>query len=239
VSDSLNWGGRDFSPYALGAPVPAVKFEPLDFDSKTVGRLIDNAKWHGLKEQRAMEKTHIVRNSGYTREALAPDLSDMVTLVKESLPEEVDTIVGTGLSGTLVVPHLGRALGLHWGIMRKSSEGSHASEMYEGTMGRRWALVDDFVSSGDTVKRVLANCFKEFGERTDWGRPTWDTEFQGVIQYSRAYQAWLSREDLAQYWTGIRREMEKVGLWPTPHLTSAPAGPEVEGPQVERPGVVL
>src|SRR5688572_30138031 len=73
VSDSLNWGGRDFSPYALGAPVPVVKFEPLDFDSKTVGRLIDNAKWHGLKEQRAMEKTHIVRNSGYTREALAPD----------------------------------------------------------------------------------------------------------------------------------------------------------------------
>lgn len=64
-----------------------------------------------------------------------------------------DTIVGTGLSGTLVVPYLGRAFGLHWAIVRKS-DGSHSSNMIEGEIGQSWLFVDDFICSGNTLIRV-------------------------------------------------------------------------------------
>ena len=64
-----------------------------------------------------------------------------------------DTIVGTGLSGSLVVPHLGRAFGLHWAIVRKN-DGSHSSSQIEGNIGQRWIFVDDFIYSGKTLNRV-------------------------------------------------------------------------------------
>lgn len=182
------------------------------------------------------ELTHIVRNSGYTREALDHDLSDLVEKAKDSLPSDVDTLVGTGLSGTLVVPHLGRALGLYWGIMRKPSDfegrSSYAHEVYEGSLGRKWALVDDFVSSGDTVIRVLKQ-MTEAVEPLDW-RLGWDTEFQGVFQYSRReYNPWLDLHDL-RGWVGVRRALDKIK--PPRHLTAVPEVPGDGLPQAGHPG---
>ena len=64
---------------------------------------------------------------------------------------DVDTIVGRGLSGALVVPHIARELGLHWAIVRKQGDGSHSHEMFEGTIGKAWVFVDDLISSGKTL----------------------------------------------------------------------------------------
>lgn len=65
-----------------------------------------------------------------------------------------DTLVGTGLSGSLVVPRVAEALGLDWMIVRKSGDGSHSNQPAEGSLGARWLFVDDCTDSGNTYKRV-------------------------------------------------------------------------------------
>lgn len=66
-----------------------------------------------------------------------------------------DTILGTGMSGAIIVPLVGRALELNWGLVRKPSENDHSSNPIEGTLGERWLFLDDLVSSGTTRMRVM------------------------------------------------------------------------------------
>lgn len=182
--------------------VPAVRL--ADF-SEGVGRAIDNATLYGTTVKEDTVSQFIRRGSGYSEDAFAADLRGMVRRARLWIPDDVDTLVGTGLSGTLVVPHLGRRLGLHWGILRKPSDmeacSSHAVTAYEGTMGRRWALVDDFVCFGDTLTRVWRQVHEEF-TANKWG--PWTTEFQGVFQYSstRKHNSWVSRDAALEtrYW---------------------------------------
>lgn len=93
---------------------------------------------------------------------------------------EFDTIVGTGLSGTLVVPRLAKVLKVGWGIVRKEEERSHRERLVEGTLlGKRWLFVDDWVATGSTLRRVLhtmATYCTDRGIRT---------EFAGVYSYKR------------------------------------------------------
>lgn len=73
---------------------------------------------------------------------------------------QFDTLVGTGLSGALVVPSLARALTrqgqpeVKWLIVRKPEDSTHSSLPVEGDLGRRWVFVDDFIASGKTFRRV-------------------------------------------------------------------------------------
>lgn len=66
---------------------------------------------------------------------------------------EFDTLVGTGLSGTLVVPGLARATSKLWAIVRKD-DGSHSYNRVEGEIGLKWLFVDDLVMTGNTRDRV-------------------------------------------------------------------------------------
>jgi orotate phosphoribosyltransferase len=66
---------------------------------------------------------------------------------------DYDTMIGTGLSGALVVPYLARKLGKSWAIARKDTDNSHASWPIEGAVGERWIFVDDFISSGASQHR--------------------------------------------------------------------------------------
>jgi hypoxanthine phosphoribosyltransferase len=69
---------------------------------------------------------------------------------------DFDTMVGTGLSGALVVPTLARATKKLFAIVRKDDDLlSHHETKVEGTIGERWIFVDDFVSSGATLRRVV------------------------------------------------------------------------------------
>lgn len=91
------------------------------------------------------------------------DLSEMANWMRDRLGDlEYDTIIGTGLSGALVVPTLARELDKHWAIVRKE-DGSHSSNMVEGTVGRRWLFVDDFVDSGATMRRVISTINEGLG----------------------------------------------------------------------------
>lgn len=92
--------------------------------------------------------------SGYLRQAYA-DPAEIILRAQDLLRDATyDTMVGTGLSGALVIPMLARALDKHWLIVRKPDDGSHSHLPVEGDLGARWLFVDDFISSGDTRKRV-------------------------------------------------------------------------------------
>lgn len=63
-------------------------------------------------------------------------------------------MVGTGLSGALVIPDLARRLGKLFAIVRKETERTHSSRPIEGDIGERWLFVDDLIATGMTYCRV-------------------------------------------------------------------------------------
>jgi len=65
---------------------------------------------------------------------------------------EFDTFVARGLSGILVAPLLARAMSRNFLIVRKPNEGSHSSCAIEGTFGRKWIFLDDFIAGGATFR---------------------------------------------------------------------------------------
>lgn len=68
---------------------------------------------------------------------------------------DFDTLVGTGLSGALVIPALAHALSKEFLIIRKPKDVSHSGEMIgAGRLGEKWLFVDDFISTGTTLHRV-------------------------------------------------------------------------------------
>lgn len=67
---------------------------------------------------------------------------------------DFDTLVGTGLSGALVIPHVARALKVKWLIVRKKKDASHSTRYAEGELGRRWVFMDDLIDSGTTYRCV-------------------------------------------------------------------------------------
>lgn len=85
------------------------------------------------------------------------EISSITKAVNEILTDiapEIDTLVGTGVSGALVVPYIGRVLDVHWALVRKPTDGSHSDLLVEGTIGNCWVLVDDLIDTGETLKRV-------------------------------------------------------------------------------------
>jgi len=94
-------------------------------------------------------------HSGYFSRAFG-NMDLLIEAMRTDIPVAYDTLIGTGLSGTLVVPSMARALDVRWAIVRKDEEQSHASTRIEGEIGTRWLFVDDFISSGRTYRRVQA-----------------------------------------------------------------------------------
>jgi orotate phosphoribosyltransferase len=66
---------------------------------------------------------------------------------------EYDTLIGTGLSGALILPQLASALGRKFAVVRKADQ-SHSDVRVEGNIGDRWVFLDDLICSGDTLRRV-------------------------------------------------------------------------------------
>lgn len=181
----------------------------------------------------------ITRHSYYMDEAidLASHPRRMANMIKKRIPESVeyDTIVGSGLSGILVVPGLAKALKKEWGVVRKESElqggTSHAEQLYEGTMGRRWVLIDDFMCSGATVKRVVQAVHKTFHAPRNSFQRQWDTEFIGLCEYSRNRSTpWRSTDWLLD--RGSWNFVDIEGLIST--ARPLPAAPGVESPPAAR-----
>ncbi|WP_280395528.1 phosphoribosyltransferase [Nocardia brasiliensis] len=123
-------------------------------------------------------------------------ISDARTVLKDV---HFDTLVGTGLSGALMIPTLARALSVDFLLIRKPNDGSHARSNCEGRLGEKWLFVDDLIDTGETLRRV----YREVGEAaTARGHAT---GFVGAYLYESTryrdfeacYGRWLSRRSLA------------------------------------------
>jgi len=99
---------------------------------------------------------------------------------------DYDTMVGIGLSGSLVVPILARALGKYWCIVRKE-DGSHTHNRVEGQIGQRCLFVDDCIDSGrsrERVKSVIEEVCSQYGQWDTFGeRTTFPTVWVGTYTY--------------------------------------------------------
>lgn len=113
------------------------------------------------------------------------DQDRLIERAREDLSgvECFDTFVGTGLSGSLVVPVLAHEFGKDFAIVRKGREGSHSYNMVEGKLGHRWVFVDDFVSTGKTAQMVDERIKEAAGNRK------WETKRVGSYLYAR--EGWV------------------------------------------------
>lgn len=87
-------------------------------------------------------------------------LVDAIRLIPPTV--EYDTMVGIGLSGSLVIPMLARKLNKYFLLLRKESESSHSQGIIgEGKLGRKFMFVDDLISSGKTREEVKRKIYRE------------------------------------------------------------------------------
>jgi orotate phosphoribosyltransferase len=96
----------------------------------------------------------IENKTGYLRPAFRPER--VAEQVRTEVPGDVDydTLVGIGLSGSLVVPRVATILGKHWALIRKTGENSHSWAGFEGEIGSRWLFLDDLISTGSSLAKV-------------------------------------------------------------------------------------
>jgi adenine/guanine phosphoribosyltransferase-like PRPP-binding protein len=66
-----------------------------------------------------------------------------------------DTLVCTGLSGTILTPLLSIMLDIPFCIVRKKGENNHSGYPVEGLVGKRALFIDDFIDTGDTKRHVF------------------------------------------------------------------------------------
>ncbi|MEE2748053.1 MAG: orotate phosphoribosyltransferase-like protein [Candidatus Thermoplasmatota archaeon] len=91
----------------------------------------------------------------------------MADIVLEEL-EEVDTIVGISLNGILFANSIADQLDVDVAIFRSVSEegDGHLSNKYGNVAGRKVVVVDDVLSSGETMSRTIKTLQAEGAEVT-------------------------------------------------------------------------
>jgi orotate phosphoribosyltransferase len=71
-------------------------------------------------------------------------------------------IACSGVSGLLIAPAIADALGLDLIVVRKNDdEGTHSSCRVEGVACDNYLIVDDFVSTGATVKHIMGEIYNK------------------------------------------------------------------------------
>ena len=92
----------------------------------------------------------------YFSRAFSLSSRDLADTAQENIPDPFDTIVGTGLSGTIAAVRLSTALRKNCLIVRKPDDQSnHSGSRVEGFLGERFIVVDDFIGTGNTVTNAL------------------------------------------------------------------------------------
>lgn len=111
----------------------------------------------------------------WLRDAVTKD--GVATIVKAATRTlksiEFDTIVFRGMSGALIAPIIAHKMGKEIVMLRKPDAATHSGYKYEGFIDvKRYVIIDDFVSSGDTVATII-NRMRSAG----------DSKFVGLYLY--------------------------------------------------------
>lgn len=70
-------------------------------------------------------------------------------------PFNIDTIVCRGFSGAVVAPVVAYELGVNWALVRKERDSTHSPRLIEGSVDGKYIILDDFISTGETVNKII------------------------------------------------------------------------------------
>ena len=71
-----------------------------------------------------------------------------------------DSIAFRGVSGALVAPAVAVQLGKGLVVVRVSKRSNHSGRMVEGSTKKRYIIIDDFISMGETVTKIITEIKK-------------------------------------------------------------------------------
>src|SRR5690554_2716894 len=89
-----------------------------------------------------------------------------------------DTVIGTGVSGMLIVSEIGEMVGCHWAVVRQPGVRTHAKSSISGHLGKKLIFVDDLIATGDTFEYVK----EQVSLITDLHE--FETKFVGIYLYN-------------------------------------------------------
>ena len=120
------------------------------------------------------------------------NLPEVIETAKLRLADvDFDTLIGTGFSGSVVIPSLAMAMGKTYVLVRKPGVSSHSHRDLLGELGERFVFVDDFVSSGATRRRVFDTLKAEVDLADQYRSPVPPLPTcVGEYMYAKAFETW-------------------------------------------------
>jgi hypothetical protein len=76
-------------------------------------------------------------------------------VIRNLRPIDFDVVVFRGFSGAVVGPVVALKMGKNWAFVRKHDDNSHSSSRIEGSIIGRYVIVDDFIDSGATIRKII------------------------------------------------------------------------------------
>jgi hypoxanthine phosphoribosyltransferase len=120
-----------------------------------------------------------------------------------------DTIAFRGMSGCLVAPTLAYVLNKYMIMIRKDNEKSHSSFKVEGNVNaRRVLIVDDFVSTGETVQIIIDMIRTYVTESCGRTADAPPVQLVGVACYRGHYSAYTQN-----FWLDDHDQKIKLPVW--------------------------
>ena len=95
--------------------------------------------------------------SGSRMQAIAEIMADVILEEQDNLGFELDMVAGVTNNGIPLATMVSDLLGVDFGMIRPSREGTHINyaSNYAGLKGKNIVLIDDVVSSGLTAEEVI------------------------------------------------------------------------------------
>lgn len=97
-------------------------------------------------------------------------LTDQICQWLEGHKDEFDSIAFRGLSGGIVAPIIAVRMKKKILAVRKPTENAHSCNKFEGdASAQRYIIIDDFVSTGETIKKIVESIECGYREHAGFG----------------------------------------------------------------------
>lgn len=88
-----------------------------------------------------------------------------------------------GYSGSMIAPAVAHKLNKQMCLIRKGSEKRHSARLIEGFVGGRYIIVDDLISTGNTIRQIIKSLNSRSGKEWNCSEST----CVGVFLYDTDY----------------------------------------------------